>query len=131
HPHAVEGFARCSVDAELHRLHTETSKPLAVGGRQIVYVGLDLELRVACADVLDHFEEMRMEHRLTARERQIRHLERQKLIEDPEQRGFVELAAKSLAGAAFLDAMQAREIALVRDLPCDVERCREIFGSLG
>src|SRR5262249_17264573 len=40
-----------------------------------------------------------------------------------------ELIAEGLAGSALLDAVQAGKVALVRDLPRDIERRAEIAGA--
>ena len=95
-------------------------------GVEVVAVGLDLELAAARADVLDHVEEARMDHRLAAREREVGDLVVHQLLEDAEDLLVVELVVKRLAGPAFLDAVQAREVALVGDLPRDVERRAEV-----
>ena len=131
HAHLVEGFARGAVEAHLHRLHAEALQTLAVGRREEVTVGLDLELAAARADVFDHLEEMRMDHRLAARERQVRDLLVQQLREHAEDLLAAQLVAKRLARAALLDAMQAREIAFVGDLPRDVERRTQVSGLGG
>jgi hypothetical protein len=87
-----------------------------------VAVGFDLEYGAARAHALDHREEMRMQHRLATRERQVRHVVVHELVDDGEHPRGVELVAEGLARTALLDAVQAGEVALVRDLPRDVER---------
>ena len=98
-------------------------------GAQVVAVRLDLELPALAADVLDHLEEQRMEHRLPARERQVGNVGSIIWSQHAEDLLPVELVAERLAGAAFLDAVEAGEVALVRDLPGDVERRAEIASD--
>ena len=90
-----------------------------------------LSCAAARADVFDHLEEVRMDHRLAARERQVRDLVVHQLFEHSEDLLAAQLVLERLAGAAFLDAMQAREIALVGDLPRDVERRAQVSGLGG
>src|SRR5262249_14759231 len=96
--------------------------------REVVSVGLDLELGAARAHVFHHLEEERMHHRLAAREGHVRHFLVEHLLEHGEDLLAGELVAKRLAGPALLDAVQAGEVALVGDLPRHVERCAEIAG---
>ena len=51
----------------------------------------------------------------------------EQLVEDAEDLVTVELVAKRLARPAFLDAVQAREVAFVGDLPGDVQRRAEVL----
>src|SRR4029077_14352778 len=104
---------------------------LAILGRQVVTVGLDLELSAASAEVLDHPEEVWMDHRLATRGRQVGDLELPDLIEDTEDLTLRKLVGKRFAGTALLYAVQAREVALVGDLPCDVERRAEFGRAFG
>ena len=70
-----------------------------------------------------------LHHGLAAREREIRDLIVHQLLEHIEDLSLVELVLERLARPAFLDAVQAGEVALVRDLPRDVKRRAEIAGS--
>ncbi len=99
----------------------------AVSGDEVVAVGLDLELAAARADALDHLEEVRVQHRLAAGERQVGDLAIHQLVEDGEDLVAVELVRERLARPALLDAVQAGEVALVGDLPGDVQRRGEIL----
>jgi hypothetical protein len=128
HAHAVERRRGCAVEAHLHRFDAKLLHPRAVLGRQIMAVGFDLELGAARAHVLDHLEELRMEHRLAARKGQVRHLVVHELVEHGKDLRRVELVRKGLARPALLDAMQAGEVALVGDLPRNVERRGQILG---
>ena len=82
--------------------------------------------RARRAGALDHSEEVRVQHRLPAGERQVGNLEIYRLLEDAEYLLVGELVVERLARAAFLDAVQAGEIALVGDLPGDVERRAQV-----
>ena len=124
HAHAAERSRRCAVETHLHGLHAETVQALAILRRQVVPVGLDLQLPAAGANALDHFEESRVEHRFTAGEGQVRDFVIHHLVDHVEDLPLIELVTKRLARPAFLDAMQAREIALVGNLPGDVKRRR-------
>jgi hypothetical protein len=120
---AVEAPSRLTCTA----LTPSSFRRAALRAIEIVRVGLDLELRAALAGALDHREEVRVEHRLAARERQVGDLAVEQLVEDGEDLVAVELVGERLARPALLDAVQAGEVALVGDLPGDVERRREIL----
>jgi hypothetical protein len=92
-----------------------------------VAVGLDLELRAARARPLDHREELRMQHGLAARKRQVGDLVVHELVDDGQHLRGIELVDERLARTAFLDAMKAGQVALVRDLPGDVEWRGQVF----
>src|SRR6185436_12456046 len=83
------------------------------------------------AGVFDHREEQRMRHRLAAGERQIRNAERHHLLERSEHLRLVELVAEALPRAALLDAVHAREVAFVGDLPSHVQRRAQPLGGRG
>src|SRR5262245_51109331 len=89
-------------------------------------VGLDLELPVALADVFHHLEKQRVDHGFAARERDVGNFAIHRLGEEAEYLVLVQFIVERLARPAFLDAVEAREVALVRDLPGDVERRTEI-----
>jgi hypothetical protein len=127
HAHPVEGRARSAVEAHLDSLDAERCEALAVRRRQVVAVRLDLELPAAAAKALHHREKVRMHHRLAAREGHVRDLQRDHLVDDGEGVALRELVGKSLARTALLDAVQTGKVALVGDLPRDVERRAEIL----
>ena len=129
HPHPVERRARRPVEAHLHGLHAELTQALAVLRVEVVTVGFDLELPPVRAGVLDHSEELRMHHRLAARERQIRDVLVNELVDDGEHFVVSQLIVKGLARPALLDAVQACEVAFVGDLPRDVEGRRKIVAG--
>jgi hypothetical protein len=72
-----------------------------------------------------------MECGLTAGERKIGNLVIGSLPQEFEYLGLAELVAKGLAGTALFDAMQASKVALVGDLPGNVERSTQLAGSGG
>ena len=127
HAHAPEGRADGAVEAHLHRLHAQVLQARAVLRREVVAVGLDLELAAARGDALDHLEEVRVQHRLAAGEREVRDLVVHQLVDHAEDLVAAELVRERLARPALLDAVQAGEVALVGDLPRDVERRGEVF----
>jgi hypothetical protein len=131
HAHAAERRDRGAVEAHLDRLDAELLQAGGIRAIEVVGVGLDLELGAALAGALDHREEMRVEHRLAARERQVGNLAVEQLVEDGEDLVAVELVGERLARPALLDAVQAGEVALVGDLPGDVERRGEILRLSG
>ena len=127
HAHPLERRRRRAVEAHLHGLDAELPHPRAIRGGEIVAIGLDLELRAARAHALDHVEEPRVQHRLAAREGQVRDLVVHQLVDDGEHLLGAELVGERLARTALLDAVEAREVALVRDLPRDIERRGQVL----
>ena len=92
-------------------------------------VGLDFELASALADILDHLEESGVHHGFAAREGEVGHLAVHELLEHGKDFALAQFVAERFARPAFLDAVQAREIALVGDLPGDVQRGPQVAGT--
>src|SRR4030095_14617744 len=126
HAHPIERGSRRAIEAYLDRFNAKRLQARAVIRREEVTIGFDLELAVARAYIFDHLEEQRVDHRLSARKRQIRNLMVHELLENVEDLPFIQLIAKCLAGAAFLDAVKAGEVALVRHLARDIKRRAEV-----
>jgi hypothetical protein len=77
--------------------------------------------------MLHHLEELRMQHGLAARKRQVGDFAVQQLVEDSEYLRRVEFVGEGLPRPALLDAVQAGEIALVGDLSGNIKRRGEIL----
>src|SRR5215468_1154341 len=116
-----------SLSHSLAAVPMRISRPVLTRNAPSARARATTELGTARAHALDHREEMRMQHRLASRERQVRDVVVQELVDDGEHSGGVELVAEGLARTALLDAVQAGEIALVRDLPRDVERRAQVL----
>jgi hypothetical protein len=111
HAHPVEGSGRRAVEAHLHRLDAELLHPRAVFRREVMAVRLDLELGAARAHALDHREELRVQHRLAAREREVRDVAVHQLVDDREHLVGFELVGE-LPCPGPLSSMQCRQARL-------------------
>src|SRR5690242_1047425 len=127
---ALVDLLRVAVEAHLNRTDRQGGEASGGGGIEALTIGLDLELNPGASQGFGQGEEVGYDHRLAAAEHHVRYALRGDIPGESDRLGRVELVGQPLAGRRVGAAMQAREVAVARELPADQERSGELVDAV-
>jgi hypothetical protein len=124
------GLLRITVKTHLHRPNRKPSKPLGRVRVEALAVGFDLEVYAGRTERLGHREEMWNDQRLAAAQHHIGNAAAHDVVGNAQRLARVELVIEFLPRCRLGTAMQAREIAVARQLPRDEKRRAEAIDAV-